>query len=392
MFGSEVIDVAVGIALLFLFMSVIATALREIMENFMKSRSKDLERGIKELLSTPNAPSSLVNDLYRHPIIASLYKGDHVPGGKNLPSYIPRRSFSLALLDLLAKASVTGSPLTIEGLRAALAQANPPNNVQRVVLIALGNGAKDLDAVRAAIEDWYDGTMDRVSGWYARRTGRILAVIGFCAAVAFNVDAITVAQHLITDKALRQAVLSQAATMTAPAGSAAGTPSATADPALPTKSLGEWSADLNDIGFPIGWKVQDHWIYPAPQTCILEGAKDCSHNVGWLIAFFGWIITALAIMLGAPFWFDVLNKFMVVRSTVKPKEKSPDEASADAQPNANMQTPPSSGGQPRSGPSSPSDDAVLPSDGGTAAALAVSDGAFTPHEWVNNADPQAGVM
>ena len=31
-------------------------------------------------------------------------------------------------------------------------------------------------------------------------------------------------------------------------------------------------------------------------------------------------------MLGAPFWFDVLNRLMVIRSTVKPKEKSPDEA------------------------------------------------------------------
>ena len=41
----------------------------------------------------------------------------------------------------------------------------------------------------------------------------------------------------------------------------------------------------------------------------------------------GWLTTALAIMLGAPFWFDVLNKFMIVRSTVKPDEKSPAEAS-----------------------------------------------------------------
>jgi hypothetical protein len=40
-------------------------------------------------------------------------------------------------------------------------------------------------------------------------------------------------------------------------------------------------------------------------------------------------MTAFAITLGAPFWFDVLNKIMVVRSTVKPAEKSGDEASKD---------------------------------------------------------------
>jgi hypothetical protein len=43
----------------------------------------------------------------------------------------------------------------------------------------------------------------------------------------------------------------------------------------------------------------------------------------------GWLITAAAISLGAPFWFDTLNRFMVVRSTVKPKEKSPEEGSKD---------------------------------------------------------------
>lgn len=48
----------------------------------------------------------------------------------------------------------------------------------------------------------------------------------------------------------------------------------------------------------------------------------------------GWLITAFAVMLGAPFWFDALNKLMVIRGTVKPNEKSPPEGSKDAQPAA----------------------------------------------------------
>jgi hypothetical protein len=51
----------------------------------------------------------------------------------------------------------------------------------------------------------------------------------------------------------------------------------------------------------------------------------------WYLKIIGWLITALAISLGAPFWFDILNKIMVVRSTVKPHEKSPEEASEDKQ-------------------------------------------------------------
>src|SRR4029079_5265748 len=48
-----------------------------------------------------------------------------------------------------------------------------------------------------------------------------------------------------------------------------------------------------------------------------------------LLMGLGWLATALAVMLGAPFWFDVLNKFMVIRSTVKPREKSQEEGSED---------------------------------------------------------------
>jgi hypothetical protein len=61
---------------------------------------------------------------------------------------------------------------------------------------------------------------------------------------------------------------------------------------------------------------------------------------GVVLMVLGWLITAFAITLGAPFWFDVLNKFMVVRSTVKPSEKSGDEASKDARPAAKPGAPP----------------------------------------------------
>ena len=72
-------------------------------------------------------------------------------------------------------------------------------------------------------------------------------------------------------------------------------------------------AKLGLLGLPIGWNLQD-----------LPGSAT-----GWMTRVVGWILTAFAISLGAPFWFDVLNKIMVVRSTVKPKEKSPDEPAVD---------------------------------------------------------------
>jgi hypothetical protein len=46
----------------------------------------------------------------------------------------------------------------------------------------------------------------------------------------------------------------------------------------------------------------------------------------------GWILTAVAASLGAPFWFDTLNKFMNVRSVgASPDEKKVAQAQAQAQ-------------------------------------------------------------
>jgi hypothetical protein len=35
----------------------------------------------------------------------------------------------------------------------------------------------------------------------------------------------------------------------------------------------------------------------------------------WITKFAGWVLTALAVTLGAPFWFDLLNRLVNLRSS-----------------------------------------------------------------------------
>src|SRR3954467_10984889 len=148
--------------------------------------------------------------------------------GRKLPSYIPASLFAEALLDRVVRGPVSvdnkaganagqnvnpaqnaGVVISIESLRASAATIQN-DHVQRAVLSAIDMAQGDLDKVRANIENWYNGTMDRVSGWYRRRTQTILFLIGLGAAAALNVDAITIAKRLNNDKALRQAAVAQA--------------------------------------------------------------------------------------------------------------------------------------------------------------------------------------
>ena len=84
-----------------LMLSLICSALNELIEGAVKNRARDLERGIRTLFADPNA-TVLVQQLYNHPLVSSLFRGRYDQNKKrNLPAYIPARTFALALMDVL---------------------------------------------------------------------------------------------------------------------------------------------------------------------------------------------------------------------------------------------------------------------------------------------------
>ena len=358
MFGSNVLEVGVGIALLFLFVSLICTSFQEGVEMILKSRASDLERGIRLLLHDPQGGGA-AKTFFAHPLIYSLFKGEYQPGslvrdGKgglvmprahraNLPSYIPAANFSAALIDLVATGRLSGAdanagaagqggkprPATLAEWRRAADAIAGNDKVAQAVRSAFELAGGDVEAARANLETWYNGTMDRVSGWYKRRAQTSLFLVGLFIAVGLNIDAITVVRELSESSALRQAAV--AAVENAAATASGSQP---ADPPSLLSMEYEMARNaIRDIGYPVGW---DEW-WPAPQrtqlTC--SGGSLCLSGIYVpyaLAVAMGWVATALAVMLGAPFWFDVLNKFMVIRSTVKSYEKSPPEGSEDRKP------------------------------------------------------------
>jgi hypothetical protein len=301
MFGSVMLDVAIGMVVIFLLLSLIAAAVREGIEGWLKMRSTFLERGIGQLLHDPG----LVAAFYAHPQVAALYRGnyDEARKARELPSYIPSRNFALALLDLIVRgrdisaqtdAGPSSPMLSVATLRQNVARIQIPA-VQRVVLSAIDVSAGDLGQVQAAVEAWFNSAMDRVSGWYKRVSAQMLLAIGVVIAVVTNVDAIRVARSLYHDPARRQAAVAMAGSI------------AQAQPAVARQVVEE----LDRTRLPIGWPDDD---WPAH----------------WYLRIVGWLMTAFAISLGGPFWFDLLSTFLLIRSTVKPRTRS--EGSVTAAP------------------------------------------------------------
>ena len=282
---------------------------------------------MKELLQDPKG-TGLVKQFFDHPIIYSLYAGDYSPqsGGegllafckrnfafwrwRNLPSYIPSRNFALALMDMAARGPKLDAgtspdataPVTVESIRANLGTIENPA-VQRALLIALDRAEGDLQKAQANLEAWYDSAMDRVSGWYKRSTQWFLIGIGLLLAIGLNINTLKIADTLYHDKTARDLIVESAG-------------STVADEKGKPLNYDSASAKLNELNLPIGW----------PQNWSGIGNEMQAH---WPSDLAGWLLTAFAISMGAPFWFDSLNKLIVVRSTVKPHQKSPEEPSRD---------------------------------------------------------------
>jgi hypothetical protein len=285
MFGSQILDVGIGLITLFLLLSLVCSSIKEGLETFLKYRSKDLEQGIKEIFNDP----SMLPKFYDNPLISGLFKGHYADAKKlgNLPSYIPSQTFALAVLDML--------------------KTEPEDSHLRKTFAPLIQAAGgDARRAQSNVEDWFNASMDRVSGWYKRRTQKVIASLGFVIAFGFNVDVIAIARYLNVSPAGRSALIEQAGKLNA----------------SDRPGLNNLQTAIQITDIPIGWTIQQD---PVEQKIVWRALPNDFWT--WMLKIAGLAATALAISLGAPFWFDVLNKFMVIRSTVKPEEKSREEPS-----------------------------------------------------------------
>lgn len=340
MLSLEMLNVAIGMIFIYLLISLICTAINELVEAKLKLRAVDLEQGIRGLL---NNDAELTQKIYNQPFIDGLFRGTYkisdlrksnksintrYSRGSDLPSYIPSKNFSLALLNMFLTSLQNGNSKIIDADALQKDINNVTNSsVKEIVSTLSAGGSNDINKIKAGIEDWYNSSMDRVSGWYKRRVQKIVFVLGFLLVLFMNADSIAIFNNLVNDRPLRSSIVDAAQRM----------PVTTSTDSTSTEKIKANIYSLYQLGLPIGWRwksclnnsqnaVTNFNAVPAFYTKTLKASLW-----QWFLKVLGWLITAFAISLGAPFWFDVLNKVMVVRSTVKPTEKSPDESSQDRQ-------------------------------------------------------------
>ncbi|MFL5799057.1 MAG: hypothetical protein ACJ77A_14150 [Actinomycetota bacterium] len=235
-------------------------------------------------------------------------------------------------------AGITGvrDPLTTDELLIrvdALLASIPEGSVRIRLTTLLHDAGRNLDTWRKSLEDWFDEKMTRVSGWYKRRTKLWLFLIGIVLVFVMNADTVSIARSLWTNQTLRDSVVNASSqfiqpnpTPSASSGGSSGSanteepcpvpaptpvPSASPPPRNSLQCLEQSENALKGLGLPIGWPTLNWKTWKD-----LPDDARVPHNAteAWL-KLAGLVLTALALTLGAPFWFDLLNRVANLRSS-----------------------------------------------------------------------------
>ncbi|MFP5392396.1 MAG: hypothetical protein ACLGI6_12780 [Gammaproteobacteria bacterium] len=270
MFGSTVLEVAVGLTFCYATVALIVSTVQEALASALRLRARMLLDGVRAMLGDPGF-TGLARSVYHHALVNPHDSAPDNPralAGK--PGYIAPRDFAIAVLEAVQ---------TIPGDFAQLGRdidALDDPAVKRALQGFYQRAAGDAAAFEAAVTNWFNAAMERVSGAYKRKAMVISLLLSLLLAVLFNIDSIHLFRALWQHPALA-AHISAAPSSVDPR----------AIDALMT--------------LPIGW----HDFPPR---------LDAS----FALSVAGWLLTASTALFGAPFWFDLMKRTVQVRGEAKP--------------------------------------------------------------------------
>jgi len=407
MFNSPVLDVTIGLVLIFLLYSLLATTINEgiatlfglrarmlrnaILDHMLSnsandSRRKSIARGFGEFFNAakemvtgadPKPVRQLGDHFFEHPLIKSYGATAIYPR----PSYISSRNFSTVLIDelraefvrrvedivqdKLKNANDVEQEATIRehlvlssdlvkikelfdyygrhfGSKKSISRESViDEETWQILQLKLRESGYNWDRFIGKLEAWFDDTMNRVSGWYKRQTQTILFFLGLVIAGILNVDTIQIVEQLSKDKAARERVTQLAIQSINTYKD---------DPRIKknndkvqsdTQAISSVAAEMTFLEYKRKLDSlvrQGQADYEAANTILALGWKKKLGEDSGTFTFYdgaskaiGFLLTALAICLGAPFWFDLLNKLVKIRGTGTKENGEKDASLQNAQ-------------------------------------------------------------
>ena len=306
MFNSTAIEVVIGLVFIYILYSLLVTILVELVSSLISLRGQFLKKAIRRMLegddkSANKKPAAgdqqdqlsedskaFVEEFWQRPEIR--YLGNKFLWKKRPPSYISPTTFSATMVNVIDGSGKVKKKL--KAYKKLLEEKIDRTGTEDILYSFLVEAKGDADVFKRQLERWYNETMDRVGGWYKRRLQFFTFLLGLLVAFSLNVDTISIARKLTAESNIRMEMVKLATDYVSQADSSDATS------IIVKEEMKEVIADIKH------------------QESILSmewPPFDLCDSAFWLYVL-GCFITTIAISLGAPFWFDILNKVSKLRS------------------------------------------------------------------------------
>ncbi|PSB49129.1 hypothetical protein C7B67_17200 [filamentous cyanobacterium Phorm 6] len=166
-----------------------------------------------------------------------------------------------------------------------------------------GDTQEQLQRFQKEIEVWFDLSMQRASGVYKRNARGVAILLGTAIALAANADSINIVNRLSKDSMLRSTVNLYAKQLV----------EKNANTKLDnltnlTKVQKDVDRALDNVALPFGWNEPNRLEIDAKGNLLLPAL---------MAKLLGWILSGVAISMGATFWFEALSKIINIRNAGK---------------------------------------------------------------------------
>ncbi|MEZ4990588.1 MAG: hypothetical protein R2824_09255 [Saprospiraceae bacterium] len=296
-----ILTVVLGVIFVLLMLSLFATSIMELLAAILRLRGRNLRMTLKNLLIDEKSGSS---GLFESFITNPLYKQlsfKYAKGTSNPPSYIDTESFRTILFDII---------LGEDGLESQLKtkiEALQNEEMRRILKQLIRDADGKIEVFKDKIGHWYDSVMDRASGYYKRSTQKILIGVGIVMAITLNADTLALYRSLESNPEELDKLVA-AAEVVAQKEDVNDLVKSDLEFEQALEQLKDMKGQVDEFSSPLGMGWQN-----------IDLATMGTYD--WLVKVLGWIITSIAISLGAPFWFDLLKKIVNLRSSgEKPSE------------------------------------------------------------------------
>jgi hypothetical protein len=250
---------------------------------------------------------------------------------------VQKQQINNAFVKLSFKASAS-KDVTMNRIYAGVTALSITHPQLKQTMYAIINGmpqsilqkGNELEIVRANIEEWFNNSMNRLTGWYKRRSILTTLILGILLASIINVDSINLVSRLWREPDLRISILNNIENILTQNNT---TP-------LDVGQLSSVQQEFSTITLPVGWlgsptSLAGEQVSNHPNPCTLFPQQEneiygilisgecypiintplVSDPTGWLLKLAGILISGVAASPGASFWFDVLKKVINVRLT-----------------------------------------------------------------------------